>query len=124
MFDNVRILDRCELIVESINLIMMWSESIQVPEDFLLSPQRVLIFDGCVMRLQIIGENVKKIDESTNGKLLAEYSDIPWRKIVSLRNIISHEYANIDEEIIFAIVKQSLPPLKSAMLRIIDSLQY
>ena len=123
MFDNGKILDRCEQIVESIDLIMMWSEPIQKPEDFLLSSERVLIFDGCIMRIQTIGENIKKIDEYTSGKLLLEYPEIPWRKIVALRNIISHEYANIDEEIIFAIVKQSSPPLKLAVLEIINAFQ-
>ena len=123
MFDNGKILDRCEQIVESIDLIMTWSEPIQKPEDFLLSSERVLIFDGCIMRIQTIGENIKKIDEYTSGKLLLEYPEIPWRKIVALRNIISHEYANIDEEIIFAIVIQSLPPLKLAVLEIINAFQ-
>ena len=123
MFDNGKILDRCEQIVESIDLIMTWSEPIQKPEDFLLSSERVLIFDGCIMRIQTIGENIKKIDEYTSGKLLLEYPEIPWRKIVALRNIISHEYANIDEEIIFAIVKQSLPHLKLAVLEIINAFQ-
>lgn len=122
-FDKGRVLDRCEQIVESIDLIMQWSEPIQSPEDFLLSPERVLIFDGCVMRLQIIGENVKKIDESTNGELLIEYPEIPWRKVIALRNIISHEYANIDEDIIFAVVKKSLIPLKRAILEISSGLQ-
>lgn len=54
---------------------------------------------------------------------MGRYLEIPWRKIVALRNIISHEYANIDEEIIFAIVKQSLPPLKLAVLKIINVLR-
>lgn len=33
-------------------------------------------------------------------------------------NIISHEYANIDEAIIFAVVKQSLVPLKTTVEQI------
>lgn len=123
MFDRGRVLDRCEQIVESIDLIMQWSNSIQSAEDFLLSPEHVLIFDGCVMRLQIIGENIKKIDECTNGELLCKYPEIPWHKVIALRNIISHEYANVDEEIIFAIVKQSLSPLKLAILKIRNILQ-
>lgn len=123
MFDKERIVDRCEQIVESIDLITMWSEPIHTAEDFLLSPERVLIFDGCIMRLQTIGENIKKIDNNTDGKLLIEYPEIPWHKIIALRNIISHEYANIDEEVIFAIVKQSLPPLRLAVSKIIHALQ-
>ena len=62
------------------------------------------MFDACVLRLQVIGENVKKIlDESENP--LEKYHEIPWRAIVSLRNIISHEYANVDEEIVFQVIK-------------------
>lgn len=118
MFDKRRVLDRCDQIVESIDLIMQWSKPIQSPDDFLLSPEHVLIFDGCVMRLQIIGENIKKIDECTNGELFSEYPEIPWRKVIARRNIISHEYANVDEEIIFAVIRQSLPSLRTAVLRI------
>lgn len=123
MFDKGRVLDRCDLVVESIDLIIQWSESIQSPGDFLLSPESVLIFDGCVMRLQIIGENIKKIDECTNGELLLRYPEIPWRKVIALRNIISHEYANVDEEIIFAVIRQSLRPLRITMLKICNELQ-
>lgn len=123
MFDKGKVLDRCDLVVESIDLIMQWSKSIQSPGEFLLSPESVLIFDGCVMRLQVIGENIKKIDEYTDGELLPKYPEIPWRKIIALRNIISHEYANVDEEIIFAIIRQSLLPLKTVILRIGSELQ-
>lgn len=123
MFDKGKVLDRCDLVVESIDLIMQWSKSIQSPGEFLLSPESVLIFDGCVMRLQVIGENIKKIDEYTDRELLLKYPEIPWRKIIALRNIISHEYANVDEEIIFAVIRQSLLPLKTVILRISNELQ-
>ena len=36
---------------------------------------------------------------------MEKYHEIPWRAIVSLRNIISHEYANVDEEIVFQVIK-------------------
>ena len=91
MFDKNRIIDRCEQVVESIDLILHWSEAINTPEEFLLSPDSVLVFDGCVMRLQIIGESIKKIDDQTNGELLLSFPDVPCRKIIGLRNIISHE---------------------------------
>ena len=118
MFDKARLLDRCDQIMESIDLIQLWSRPIQAPEDFLLSPERVLIFDACVMRLQVIGENIKKIDEGTKGTLLPRYPEIAWRKVIGLRNIISHEYANVDEAVIFAIVKQSLLPLRETIANI------
>ena len=41
MFDKNRIIDRCEQVVESIDLILHWSEAINTPEEFLLSPDSV-----------------------------------------------------------------------------------
>lgn len=57
------------------------------------------------MRLQTIGETVKNIDNLTNHELLINYAGTPWRSIIGLRNIISHEYLSIDPEEIFKIVK-------------------
>ena len=65
------------------------------------------IFDSCVMRLQTIGEYVKKIDDKTNKQ----------------RNIISHEYSAVDEEKIFITIKKHLPPLKSTVLLIIKDIE-
>ena len=49
------------------------------------------------------------------GGLLSKYPQIPWRKVIGLRNIISHEYANIDYDIIGIVLQKHLPPLKEAV---------
>ena len=54
------------------------------------------IFDSCVMRLQTIGEYVKKIDDKTNKQLLPKYPQVPWVKVIGQRNIISHEYSAVE----------------------------
>ena len=118
MSESSRIYDLCLQIIESIDLIQTWSATIQAPEDFLRSPSNVLIFDACIMRLQVIGESIKKLDAQQTLHLAEDYPAIPWRKIIALRNIISHEYANIDEAIIFAVIKQSLTPLKTTIEQI------
>ena len=53
MFDKNRIIDRCEQVVESIDLILHWSEAINTPEEFLLSPDSVwyLTDVSCVFKL-------------------------------------------------------------------------
>lgn len=70
------------------------------------------------MRLQTIGETVKNIDNLTNHELLINYAGTPWRSIIGLRNIISHEYLSIDPEEIFKIVKVHLPGLLLAIQQI------
>ena len=96
---------------------------IQTPDDFLSTPWRMTIFDSCVMRLQTIGEYVKKIDDKTNKQLLPKYPQVPWVKVIGQRNIISHEYSAVDEEKIFITIKKHLPPLKSTVLLIIKDIE-
>ncbi|MCR5270071.1 MAG: DUF86 domain-containing protein [Prevotella sp.] len=82
--------------------------------DFMVSPGRVMAFYACVMRLQVIGEHVGKLLKD-DSKSLEKYSEIPWHAIYGMRNIISHEYANIDEEIVVSVINDDLPKLKTVI---------
>lgn len=53
---------------------------------------------------------------------LKNYPQIPWTKVIGLRNIIFHEYANIDYEIIWVVIQKHLPPLKETVAQIINDL--
>lgn len=44
----------------------------------------------------MIGEHVGKLLKLSE-KPLDNYPEIPWQAIYGMRNLISHEYANIDE---------------------------
>ena len=109
--DILGIQDRLEEILESIELIQEWSKGMTELRDFMISPNRVMAFNACVMRLQVIGEHVGKLLKE-NGEVLKGYDDIPWNAIYGMRNIISHEYANIDEEIVVSVIQKDLPKLK------------
>ena len=115
MSDNqLTIHDRLEDILESIELIQEWSKGRTTVNDFMNSPIGVMAFNACVMRFQVIGEHVGKLLKD-DSKLLDVYQDIPWQAIYGLRNIISHEYANIDEDIIVSVINDDLAPLKSVI---------
>ena len=120
--NNLTILDRLNEIIESIELIEEWSNFATNASDFMLSPNGVMAFNACVMRLQVIGEDVGKLlrDES---KPLQGYDSIPWHAIYNMRNLISHEYSNIDEDIVFSVIKEHLQPLKETIDRIIKKLR-
>ena len=115
MSDNQLTLhDRLEVIQESINLIQEWSDGRTSVNDFMSSSTGVMAFNACVMRLQVIGEHVGKLLKN-DSKPLESYPSIPWNAIYSMRNFISHEYANIDEDIIVSVINDDLPPLKKAI---------
>lgn len=110
--------DRLEDILESINLIEEWSKGMTELHDFMISPSRVMAFNACVMKLQVIGEHLGKLLKE-DSKPLDDYKEIPWHAIYGLRNIISHEYANIDEAIIVSTINDDLPKLKTTIEKLL-----
>jgi len=57
--------------------------------------------------LEIIGEAVKNISESTRKK----YPDVKWRKIAGFRDIVAHEYFGVNDETVWDIVENEIPAL-------------
>ena len=76
------------------------------------------MLDAVSMRLQVVGETVKKINK-IEPLMFERYPDVEWSKIMRLRDIISHHYEMVDHEIIFDICENHLPRLKSTIQKII-----
>lgn len=110
--------DRLEQILESIELAVSRCENINEANEFLLSPDNMMRFDSCVMRLQAIGEQIGKILKEHNCPF-DKYPEIPWVAAYDMRNFISHEYANIDEAIVFDVIKEDLPRMQEAIQKIL-----
>jgi len=73
-----------------------------------------------IKELEIIGEAANHISEET--KKLAK--NIPWDKIVGMRNILVHEYFGVDIEIAWTILVKDMPDLKievKKMLKVFSS---
>ena len=111
------IIDKLNQIVESIEVIQQRSRGFQTVDDCLMSMFGMTVLDACIMRIQVVGETIKSIDDKTKGELLGQYPEIPWKKIVGLRNIISHEYANIDYDVIWIVITKHLPTLLEVINR-------
>ena len=111
--------DNLNLICQSISQIEQYTKHIAKADEFLCSPHGRLCLDGCVMRLQVIGETVRRLFEEQDNPL-AGHQRVPWKAIIGLRNIISHQYVDVDEELIFNIIVYDLPLLKQEMDLIIS----
>lgn len=82
------------------------------------------LFDATVLRVQVVGEMLKQVDDRTERKLLRpHYPEIPWKSVFGMRNFIVHEYAMVNPEKIFYTVKQDFPVLIPVLHRIIDDLR-
>ncbi len=111
-----------EFILESISLVQSWFAQISQPDDYILTLQGKSHFDATLMRLQAIGETLKKIEKHRPG-LLKDYPGVNWHEIIRLRDIISHHYEQLSQEIIYYTCKTDLPELKAAIENIITRLK-
>lgn len=83
----------------------------------------MVLFNSTCMCLQTIGETVRQIDNLTEEKFIVNYNEIPWKRIIGLRNILSHEYAAIDPEAIFNTIKIGIPPLLTTLNNIVTDIE-
>ena len=113
------IIANLENVLESVELLEQRFSKINKADDFVGSPDGVLLLDAVCMRLQVIGEIIKKIHK-IDGLLLGRYQDIEWDKIMKLRDIISHHYEKMDHEIVYDICENHIPALKKTIMAMIE----
>lgn len=61
--------------------------------------------------LEVLGEAAKRISASFK----AEHPEIPWHSLVGLRNVLSHDYGEIDQHRIWEIATKNTPELIGAL---------
>lgn len=77
-------------------------------EDFIADRKLCLAVERS---LEIVGEAAGKVSEEFQGR----HPAIPWRRIKGMRNILAHEYGQIDYEIIYKTVADEVPDLAAAL---------
>ena len=89
-------------------------ESIEWVEDYIYElpeeefMEAVQIQDAVLRRLEIIGEAVRNLP----GDFKKLHTTVPWPKIAGMRNILIHEYFNVDLNLVWRTIKKDLPKLK------------
>lgn len=71
--------------------------------------------DASALRVLQIGENAGHLSEQFRKK----YNQMSWHEIVGLRNVIAHEYGDVDDEVLWEIVTMDIPKLRDYCAEII-----
>jgi uncharacterized protein with HEPN domain len=58
-------------------------------------------------QFEILGEEARKVSASFKS----EHPEIPWRRMIGLRNILAHRYYATDNALIWLIIHEKLPPI-------------
>ena len=82
-------------------------------EAFLTS---TLIQDAVIRNLQTLAESSRRLSDSVK----TQHSEIAWRGISALRNILVHDYFGVNLDRVWEVIERELPQLKNqveALLR-------
>lgn len=89
--------------------------AIRQPGDFLESEDGRDRLDGIAMMLIAIGESLKNLDKLAGDTFLKRYPEVDWKGAKGLRDILSHDYFNINAEAVFAICRDDIPLLAATV---------
>lgn len=73
--------------------------------------------DAVKRRIMIIGEAANRISQETRQTL----NHLPWRQMIGMRNIVVHEYTNVNLGSAWNAVQNDLPPLIAELEKIVPS---
>lgn len=119
MFDKELIQSILRKIQKALETILQRAETIHTSNDFLTTPNGVERLESICMLLIAIGESVKQIDKLTNKTWLTSYPEVDWKGVMGMRDIIAHHYFDIDAGIVFEVIKDQLPVVKSTIDRML-----
>ena len=94
-------------ILETITYLETFTNGVSF-EAFEANPEKLF---AVVKAIEIIGEAVKKIPDETRS----QYSQIPWKDIAGMRDILVHNYWRIDSRVVWSTVQDGIPLLKTAI---------
>lgn len=73
---------------------------------------------ACIREIEVIGEATKQIPRDITDR----FNDLPWSLMAKMRDKLIHWYFEIDEEIVWNVVKDKLPNIKTQIDCIIEDL--
>ena len=109
-------------IASTIERIINNSQAIDDSLYYVLSPAGMERLESTCMLLLAIGESIKGIDKMTRKQLLPNYPEVDWKGAMGIRDIIAHHYFDIDESIVFDVVKNKLPGMLETINKMIEEL--
>lgn len=75
------------------------------------------------MQLIAIGESIKNLDKTTGGTLLPRYRQVPWKRVMGMRDLLSHHYFDLDAEIVYWVCAKHIPVLIQTVERMLEDMQ-
>jgi uncharacterized protein with HEPN domain len=70
--------------------------------------------DAVVRQLEIIGEATKRVSKDFRSN----HPDIPWSDMAGMRDVLIHDYIDVDFGVVWKTASEDIPRLKILMLKL------
>jgi uncharacterized protein with HEPN domain len=100
-------LGRLRDILEAARLIASYLKD-TTETDFLANSEKQ---DAVIRRIEIIGEGTAHLTEATRQAI----PELPFRKMRGMRNIVAHDYANVDLKIVWEVGVMHMPEILTVL---------
>lgn len=74
--------------------------------------------DAVERRIEIIGEAATHVSQEVK----ACYPHLPWKQMMGMRTVVSHEYFQIEDRIVWDVAIEELPKLRPQIQAILDEM--
>jgi uncharacterized protein with HEPN domain len=100
---------------QSLERIERKSRSLLANPSLLDSEEGQDLLDVICMQCLATGEALKRLEKLQPGLLATSYPDIDWKGAMGFRDVIAHQYFDLDSEQVLLICQEALPGLLLAI---------
>ncbi len=106
-------LGRLRDIFNAAKLIAFYVQGVMEP-DFRTNTEKQ---DAIIRRIEIIGEAAAHLTEETRKAI----PNLPYRSMRGMRNIVAHDYANVDLKIVWEVATVHVPALSAILEKFFEA---
>jgi uncharacterized protein with HEPN domain len=82
-----------------------------------------LLLDAVCMQYLALGEAVKQLDKLTGNTLWDQIPEQDWKGIMGFRDVLAHQYFNVDPRQVLWITREALPQFQETLQTMLAALQ-
>jgi uncharacterized protein with HEPN domain len=77
-----------------------------------------LIQDAVMRNFEVLGEITKRLEKAFTD----QHPEIPWRQMAAFRDVIIHDYEDLQLEIVWKTISDELPKLRNSIQKLLEDL--